>query len=289
MKFSIIVPTFNNLKFLKFLIYSLKKNSYFVNQLIIHVNDGSDGTLKYVKKNKIQYTHSSSNIGLCNSVNMASHLSRTDYILYTHDDMFFCKNWDYYLNNEIKKYKDQLFYISGTTVSVNSGIINYNCGKTIESFNEVKFNKFCNSSTFPDLQGSHWAPHLIHKKIWNKVGGFSSEFTPGDGSDPDLCMKLWINNVRVFKSLSKFKVYHFGSKTIRKKKFKKNNGTRQFILKWGFNPRFFRKFYLRGDKITTYHSPIKDLDYNIEMSCLLVINKLKFFYYKIANLFLKFY
>ena len=26
----------------------------------------------------------------------------TNYILYAHDDMFFCKNWDIYLTNEIK-------------------------------------------------------------------------------------------------------------------------------------------------------------------------------------------
>ena len=27
-----------------------------------------------------------------------------------------------------------------------------------------------------DFQGSTWAPHLIHKEMWNKVGGFSEEF-----------------------------------------------------------------------------------------------------------------
>ena len=29
------------------------------------------------------------------------------------------------------------------------------------------------------------------------VGGFSEEFNPGDGSDPDFCMKLWINNQNI--------------------------------------------------------------------------------------------
>ena len=33
--------------------------------------------------------------------------------------------------------------------------------------------------------------HLIHRDLWNKVGGFSEEFYPGTGSDPDLNMKLW--------------------------------------------------------------------------------------------------
>ena len=69
-----------------------------------------------------------------------------------------------------------------------------------------------------DFQGSTWAPHLIHKEIWNKVGGFSEEFSPAfTGSDPDLNMKLWKFGVRIFKGLSKCKVYHFGSVVTRQK------------------------------------------------------------------------
>ena len=50
-----------------------------------------------------------------------------------------------------------------------------------------------------------------------KVGGFSEEFSPGAGSDPDLNMKLWNEGVRIFKCLNQSRVYHFGSITIRKK------------------------------------------------------------------------
>ena len=32
---------------------------------MVHVNDGSDGTLELFKNNKIKYTHSNKNIGLC--------------------------------------------------------------------------------------------------------------------------------------------------------------------------------------------------------------------------------
>ena len=46
--------------------------------------------------------------------------------------------------------------------------------------------------------------------------GFSEEFNPGFGSDPDLNMKLWKYGVRIFKGISKSRVYHFGSLTARK-------------------------------------------------------------------------
>ena len=56
---------------------------------------------------------------------------------------------------------------------------------------------------------------------------------PGMGSYPDCNMKLWQNGVRIFKGLSNFKVYHFGSISLRKKKtLSVNNGTRTFLKKW---------------------------------------------------------
>ena len=58
--FSIIIPTFNNLDYLKKCIESIKKNSTFnTHEIIPHVNDGSDGTLDFAKKKLIKYTHSS--------------------------------------------------------------------------------------------------------------------------------------------------------------------------------------------------------------------------------------
>ena len=49
--FSILIPSFNNLKYLKLCLHSIKINSKFDHQIIIHVNEGSDGTLEYVKQN----------------------------------------------------------------------------------------------------------------------------------------------------------------------------------------------------------------------------------------------
>ena len=139
MKISIIVPTFNNLNYLNFFLSSLKKNSLYDHQIILHINDGSDGTLDFAKEKKILFTYSKNNIGLCSSLNKAAQLVNSNYILYAHDDMFFCKNWDLHLENEIKKFPDNLFYLTGTNVSINNGLINFDCGSTPENFDEKKF------------------------------------------------------------------------------------------------------------------------------------------------------
>jgi len=275
MNLSIIVPTFNNLNYLKCLIESIKENSIYNHELVIHINEGSDGTLNYIKENNIKFTHSYKNIGLCKAVNNAVKKSSNKLILYAHDDMYFCKKWDLYVEKELKKFNDNLFYISGTNVSCKDGLINFDCGTSPSDFDKEKFNKFCENDKTNDLQGSHWAPHIIHKDLWNRVGGFSPEFYPGDGSDPDFCCKLWFENVRIFKILSKFKVYHFGSITTRKSNLKINNGTKVFLLKWGFNPKFFRKHYLRGNEANVYNGPLKQPSKSLNYYKDLLINKLK--------------
>ncbi len=178
MELSIVVPTYNNFKYLKLFCKSLKENSNYNHQIIFHINNGSDGTLEFIKKNNFSYTISENNIGLCSSINKASVLVKNNFILYAHDDMYFCKNWDLILEKSINDEKNNLFYLSGTNVSHKDGLLNYDCGDSPENFDHRKFDKFCNDDKSLDLQGSHWAPHVFHKDLWNKIGGFSTEFDP---------------------------------------------------------------------------------------------------------------
>ena len=51
MKISIVVPTLNNLNYLKILISSIYKNSIFNHEIIVHVNENLDNTIDFLKKN----------------------------------------------------------------------------------------------------------------------------------------------------------------------------------------------------------------------------------------------
>ena len=123
------------------------------------------------------------------------------------------------------------------------GSINFNCGSTADTFDEKKLLTNYQSYDYFDHQGTHWAPHLVHKTLWDKVGGFSADFDPGYASDTDLNMKLWKQGVRIFKGINNFIVYHFGSISLRKKKeLKKNKGNRHFLRKWGISSNLFINF-----------------------------------------------
>ncbi len=254
---SIIIPTYNNLEYLKLCIKSLKKNSNYNHEIIIHINDGSDGTTDFVKNDGYKYTYSQKNIGLCSSINKAAKLTSFNYLLYSHDDMYFCPGWDDVLINEIKTIKHDNFYLSGTMIEANSGHIVHDFGDKSNNFREDELLLKYKNINFYDHQGTHFAPHLVSKKMWDKVGGFSEEFDPGIASDPDFNMKLWKEGVRIFKGLNDFKVYHFGSVTTRKKKnFVQNRGDKTFLKKWGITTKFFKKYYLKSK--TKYNGPLTE-------------------------------
>ena len=169
--FSILIPTFNNLNYLKLCINSIKKNSKHEHEIIPHVNIGDDGTVDFLKNEKINFSHTRYNSGICEGINKAAKLAKFDYLLYAHDDFYFCPNWDEILENEVKIIGHNNFYLSGTMM--NEGQIAFDCGDTPDKFDEVKFLENYKKYNYHDFQGSTWAPSLVHRDIWNKVGGLS--------------------------------------------------------------------------------------------------------------------
>ena len=280
---SIVIPTLNNLKYLQFCIKSIKKNSKLKNEIITHVNIGDDGTIDFLQQEKIDFTHTDYNSGICEGINKAAKLAKFDYLLYAHDDFYFCPNWDEILEKEVKKIGHNNFYISGTMM--NEGQINFNCGETLDDFDEKKFLDNYKNYNYYDFQGSTWAPSLVHRDIWNKVGGLSEEYFPGTGSDPDFNMKLWNLGIRIFKGINDFKVYHFGSTVLRKKlnKISKNKygstGAKIFLLKWGISIKFFKKYYLKSDIF--YNGPLENPNKNLLYFFDLIKCKLYLLYLKI--------
>lgn len=282
--FSILIPTFNNLTYLKLCINSIKKNSKYKHQIIPHVNIGNDGTVDYLKQENINFSYTKYNSGICEGINKAAKLANTDFLLYAHDDFYFSPDWDEILYKEVKKIGHNNFYLSGTMM--HQGQIDFNCGNNPSEFNEKKFLDEYKNFNFYDFQGSTWAPSLVHRSIWNKVGGFSEEYFPGTGSDPDFNFKLWKIGIRIFKGINDFKVYHFGSIVLRKKLNEVNvnnkygsRGAKLFLLKWGISIKFFKKFYLKSNK--KFNGSLTDPIINIKFLIYFLICKLNYLYLKV--------
>lgn len=263
--FSILIPTWNNLDFLKLCVDSIRKNSFYEHEILIHVNDGSDGTLEWVRKEHLKYTHSKENVGVCLALNGLRPLVMSNYIVFMNDDMYVCPNWDAALYDEIQSLPDKkLFFLSSTLIQprpffCKSVIAPANYGETVDTFDEARLLKEYMTLEHGDWQGSTWPPNIVHRDVWDLVGGYSIELSPGMYSDPDFSAKLWLAGVRVFKGVDRSRVYHFEARSTHR--IVKNDGSIQFLRKWGItSASFMRDVLHRGEPYNTvneHHQQLK--------------------------------
>ncbi len=261
--FSIIIPTWNNIDYLKLCVASIAKNSAHAHQIIVHVNDGSDGTLDWVIANKLDYTHSPDNIGICKAVNIAAAKATMPYIVYMNDDMYTCPGWDKKIIERINELGTDLFLISATMVEPtdtgNACVVHADYGKDLASFREKELIENLERLYCADWNGSAWPPTIVSKKYWDMVGGYSVEYSPGYSSDDDFAMKMWHIGCRYFFGIGDSLVYHFQAKSTQR--IVKNDGRKQFRMKWGINQSTLNKYLIKRG--SAYNGTLPEVPENI--------------------------
>jgi glycosyltransferase involved in cell wall biosynthesis len=245
--FSILIPTWNNLAFVQCCVASIQKNSSQSHQIILHINDGTDGTLDWAIQNGIDYSYSAENIGICKAVNASVAKANHHLIMYMNDDMYCLPNWDEPLLEAINTIDADFFMFSATMIEPthtnNPCVVVQNFGNTPANFQEQALKSAASTFTKSDWNGAFWPPNVVPLSLWQAVGGFSEEFSPGMSSDDDFVAKCWHAGCRVFRGIGNSLVYHFQGKSTQR--IIKNNGRKQFLQKWGITQSSFRKYYLQ--------------------------------------------
>jgi glycosyltransferase involved in cell wall biosynthesis len=246
MLFSIIIPTWNNLDMVKLCVQSIRKNSAYPHEIVLHINDGNDGTRAWAIAEGIVFTASPQNIGICRAVNLAFDKTTKDFVMYMNDDMYVLPDWDTALAEEITLLGDQEFMLSSTMFepeSASRNVIVVDYGRDVATFEEEQLLLDYNHFSFSNWSGASWPPLIIRRTTWLEIGGFSVEFSPGMYSDPDFSMKMWRLGCRIFMGVGRSRIYHFQSRST--ERVVKNNGRLQFMQKWGISSNNFYKHYLR--------------------------------------------
>jgi glycosyltransferase involved in cell wall biosynthesis len=248
--FSILIPSWNNLSYLKLCVGSIQRHSSFPHQIVVHVNEGQDGTLEWVRAEGMAHTYSAENAGVCYSLNAAATLATTGFIVFFNDDMVALPGWDQILWDEIGKLSHQNWFLSSTMIEPsetgNTCVIVADYGTGPDNFREADLLRDLGALQKEDWSGATWPPNVVPRSLWEAVGGYSVEFSPGMASDPDFSMKLWQHGVRHFHGLGRSRVYHFQARSTGR--VQKNNGSQQFLARWGITIRTFSKHYLRRGK-----------------------------------------
>ena len=180
-------------------------------------------------------------------------LAAHDYILYLNDDMYCCPGWDSALIDKLNTLDTDQFMLSGTMIEPrethNPCVIVKDYGSDVASFDEQSLLADIPEFHMQDWYGATWPPTLVHKRWWFKLGGYSSELSPGMSSDNDFSMKMWHAGCRIFLGVGASLVYHFQCKSTGK--VVKNNGPRQFLHKWGVRQSVFDRYYLRRGQVAS--------------------------------------
>lgn len=259
MQFSILIPTWNNLEFLKCCVNSIRENSLEQHEILVYVNEGADGSAEWCQQANLEFIHSEKNVGVCTALNSLFDLATKDIICYVNDDMYLCPNWDEPLIRAIEKIGHEKFYLSATMIEPEDTgnkcvLAPFDFGKTPAKFDEAGLVRALPKMEKQDWSGSTWPPNLMHRKMWETINGYGEEFSPGLYSDPDVSMKLWQNGVRIFKGIGTSRAYHFMSKSTGRVKM--NDGKKTFLKKWGVSSSWFVKNVLKqGEK---YAGPLPD-------------------------------
>lgn len=248
MRFSILIPTWNNIDFLKCCVDSIRRNSVEEHEILVYVNEGTDGSAQWCQAEKIRFIHSDKNVGVCVALNALFAEATHDIICYMNDDMYACPNWDGPLIAEIGRIGHERFYLSSTMIEPEftgnkSVLAPFPFGKTPSQFNEKQLLEALPKMVKPDWSGSTWPPNVMHRNMWKAIGGYGEEFSPGLYSDPDVSMKLWKQGVRIFKGLGESRTYHFMSRSTGRVKM--NDGKTTFLKKWGVSSSWFVREVLR--------------------------------------------
>ncbi len=266
-RFSIVIPTWNNLPYIRQCIESLETHSRFPHQIILHINEGSDGTLDWAKEKKLGHTHSPTNTGICYGMNAGASLARTPYLVYLNDDMYVCPDWDAHLLEEIDRKQTSSWFLSATLIESagtgNACVIPADYGKTIETFRRQDLLDHFDSLPMHDQQRPGGCANVVPLSLWKQVGGYSIEYTPGWNSDPDFAMKLWLAGVRDFKTIARSRVYHFHNQTGRRVGPRKS-GRKLFAAKWGITSAKFMKHFLHHGE--PFQGTLSDPPDNLELT-----------------------
>ena len=242
--FSILIPTWNNLPFLKICVDSIRKNSTYRHQIIVHVNDGSDGTLEWVRQQGLDYTTRRPTWACAWPMNMMRSKVKTDYMLFINDDMYALPEWDKALYDEIKALPDNRFFLSSTTIQPRTkgdSIINADYGDTPETFREQDLLNEVPHIQDERLDGRNAAAEHRSPRHMGPRGRLQHRAFARNVQRPRLHRQALSLRHKDDEGISASRVYHFETKSTTR--IRKNMGQMQFLLKWGMTNSTFRRIF----------------------------------------------
>ena len=260
---SFIIPSRNNLRYLKQAYESIRKNTLYPHEICIADDFSDDGTMEWVlvqmKRDKnIQFHRNHGPTRLGHTIlydTLINEYATHERVIIFHADMYFCPMAD----EEIDKYLEPGTVVSLTRIEPplhpdGPEKILADYGIEPEEFQEERLlREYTELSPNKEPTEGIFAPWAIYKKDFQSIGGHDPLFAPQSKEDSDLFNRFVLNGYKLIQTWKGF-VYHM---TCRGSRFKDGamrnpagqvfmagressewleqnlRSTRNFIRKWG--------------------------------------------------------
>jgi len=261
---SLITPSRNNLKYLKWAYTSIRKNLGYIHEICMADDFSDDGTWEWMK----EITEKDINVKLHRNEGptrlghtilydtLVNDYATNDIVMIYHADMYACPN----LDTEILKHLERGKVVSATRIEPplhpdGPEKILIDFGIEPEEFKEQELLNYLNSRDFQRDETTEgiFAPWVIYKDDFQSIGGHDPLYAPQSKEDSDIFNRFVLAGYKLVQTWSGY-VYHM---TCRGSRFKDGalrnpagqvfmkgrestewleqnlRSTRNFIRKWG--------------------------------------------------------
>jgi GT2 family glycosyltransferase len=237
---SIVIPVFNLLDYTKSCLESIWRNTEHPFELIIVDNGSTDGTTEYLSRLPCMVIRNGVNLGVPKAFNQGIRVSSGKHVLILNNDTIVTPDW---LSRMVRcAESNDAIGIVGTMSNRIGGPqrdeqASYSDIDGIFAHAERRAYEFKNRVfRYPRLAA---IAMLVKRKVFERVGLFEEDFSPGNYEDDDLCIRALLAGFDVVIAQDVF-IHHYGSRT-----WKASNSTFEsildknkqlFQLKWGQTP-----------------------------------------------------
>jgi len=211
-KVSIIIITYNGKQLLEKCLESLFKINYNNFEVIIVDNNSTDNTIEFITKNypSIIIIKLDSNKGFAEPNNIGTKTAKGEYFLFLNNDTVVTPN---FISSMIEVMElDRTIGICQSLLLKPDGSLD-SSGDFIDKLGVV-YNSKTKSNEIREISSARGASMLIHKELFEKLGGFDETFFVSF-EDVDLGWRTWILGYRVVLIPTSI-VYHSAGTTIKK-------------------------------------------------------------------------
>lgn len=218
---SIIILTFNQLKYTKECVESIERYTSVPYEIIFVDNGSSDGTPDYLRtyaKNhhNVSLILNEENRGFAGGNNQGIAQTKGNYILLLNNDVVVTKNWLERLISHMDKHPDiGMVGPMSNSVSGPQQVDKVPYGKNMESMQKFAQDfTVSHSGKVTDLMRLVGFCLLIRKEVIDVIGGLDENYRSGNYEDDDLCLRSFIAGYRNVMAGDVF-VHHYGSMTFK--------------------------------------------------------------------------